>query len=145
MNRQSFERWIYQGEAPPEGEAELLAPASGFSQRWMQRWEAEQVRQQESKAFWLALLSAAGFLVIAILLVKQSLPLFEEPSSLHTGLVNGVVDFVSFLVVLFRVSGSLLRVTPSSVWLVLASTISMAALLSVLALNRFVTQKGALR
>lgn len=145
MNRQSFERWIFQGEAPSKGEAQLVAPAPGFSRRWLQRWEAEQAHSERVRAFWLAFLSSLGVVIGLGFMVAQNLPLLSEPSSLITNFVNGVVEFFAFLTVFFRVGGSLLRVTPSSVWLALASLASLAALFSVLALNRFVMQKGAIR
>ena len=145
MNRPSFERWIFQNEAPPQEEVELLGPSPGFSRRWLRRWKARQLRAERVRAFWLASLSGIVLLLGAWFLLDQSLPVLFEPSSLLTGLVNVIVDFFAFLTVLFRVSSSLVRVTPSSVWLALASIASFAALVSVLALSRFVTQKGALQ
>lgn len=145
MNHQSFEHWIFQGETPPAGEADQMAPSPGFSQRWLQRWQAESARAERIKAFWLTFISGVILLMGAWFLVQQNLHLLSEPSSLLIGLVNGIVDFFTFLTVVSRVGSSLAHATPSFVWLALASMAGVTALFSVLALNRFVTQKGALR
>lgn len=145
MNHQSFERWLYQGETPENGQLELLAPAPGFAARWKDRWAVERLRAERRRALGLGILSTLVLLLIAYLLVQQAWPQIQEPWGWLAGFVRRVTDTFAYIVVALRVGGGLARAMPPTLWAAFAASCSLLALSAVLALNRIFAQQGALQ
>lgn len=110
--------------------AEMVAPRSGFSRRWLARATGVEPAYTPGRLAWLGLaagaVASAGLLAV---LLALWLPLAQLPVG---SLLAGWVRYVSSLAVATRVLlttiSSVLSEIPSAVWL-LASTSALAALL----------------
>lgn len=175
MNQQPFEDWLFSDESLSTAEEkelqdflknhphdahleaawrrlrpnlvapEMLAPEAGFSQRWLQRWEALRREQERRRAMRLSLFSGLVALALAIPLGLELWATLSQPSAWLVNLMDSLVGIWSLLKMAATVAGSLFRTIPLPVWFaLLASSMGLILLWSV-AYNRFVLAQGATR
>lgn len=113
--------------------APMLAPASGFTSRWLQRMETERLNIQRRQTLAILLFSTGGAALLLASLVLLAVPIFQASHLTFWTWVYRVMSFVSLAGGAQEVLGTFLRtlfqVVPPAWWILL---LGLASQLSVI-------------